>query len=290
VQRHERQAWPQAIIDADGHLDLPAPRDDPDGLAVREPVRRGVLGRDVERVAPAQRRRVPRRLDPGVVRIEAAASREPDGEVGIELVDRRIVLDATQVEGVLTYAGFTCRLWDAYGMAPTGTVYLYAVLYPRLLRGPGRSELITFSTIKGAFGTLADGIVTLPDGSQVPRLPAFTRWIWDGEFCGSVNARWQPGTTDLPPTCPGHMGYAVVPWKRRRGYATQALGLMLRLVAAETDLPWVAITTDLDNVVSQKVIEANGGQLVETFHRAPASGGEPALRYQVAVPRSTAAP
>jgi hypothetical protein len=82
--------------------------------------------------------------------------------------DRRIVLDPTQVEGVLTYAGFTCRLWDAYGMAPTGTVYLYAVLYPRLLRGPGGAELITFSTLKGAFGTLADGIVTLPDGSSQP--------------------------------------------------------------------------------------------------------------------------
>lgn len=82
--------------------------------------------------------------------------------------ERRIVLDPAQVEAVLTYAGFTCRLWDAYGMAPTGTVYLYAVLYPRLLRGPGGSEFITFSTIKGAFGTLADGIVTLPDGSSQP--------------------------------------------------------------------------------------------------------------------------
>ena len=123
--------------------------------------------------------------------------------------------------------------------------------------------------------------VTLPDGSQVPRLPAFTRWMWDGEFCGSVNVRWRPGTTDLPPTCPGHMGYTVVPWKRRRGYATQALGLMLRLVAAETGLPWVAITTDPENVASQKVIEANGGELVETFDRDAASGGGPALRYRV---------
>ena len=129
--------------------------------------------------------------------------------------------------------------------------------------------------------------VTLPDGSQVPRLPAFTRWMWDGEFCGSVNARWRPGTTDLPPTCPGHIGYAVVPWKRRRGYATLALGQMLDLLAVETDLPWVAVTTDPDNEPSQKVIEANGGVFVDRFERDPASGGESALRYRVQVPRST---
>ena len=62
-----------------------------------------------------------------------------------------------------------------------------------------------------------------PDGSTAKRLPGFKRWLWDGEFCGSIGLRWQPGTTALPPHCLGHIGYAVVPWKRRRGYATQAL-------------------------------------------------------------------
>jgi predicted acetyltransferase len=127
--------------------------------------------------------------------------------------------------------------------------------------------------------------VLLPDGSTVPRLPAFTRWIWDGEFAGSINARWQTGTTDLPPTCPGHIGYAVVPWKRGRGYATAALGQLLGLLAVETDLPWVAVTTDPDNVASQKVVEANGGVFSDRFDRDPASGGEPALRYRITVPR-----
>lgn len=31
--------------------------------------------------------------------------------------------------------------------------------------------------------------VTMPDGSQVPRLPGFRRWMWDGEFCGSMGFR-----------------------------------------------------------------------------------------------------
>ncbi len=41
--------------------------------------------------------------------------------------------------------------------------------------------------------------IVLPDGSMVPRLPAYSLWMWDGEFCGSIGFRWQPGTTDVPP-------------------------------------------------------------------------------------------
>ena len=104
--------------------------------------------------------------------------------------------------------------------------------------------------------------------------------MWDGEFAGSIGLRWQPGTTDLPPTCLGHIGYAVVPWKRRRGYATAALAAMLPIAAAE-GLPFVDITADLDNVASQRVIEANGGVLVEQFTKLPSAGGGQAVRYRV---------
>src|SRR4030095_14480556 len=60
--------------------------------------------------------------------------------------------------------------------------------------------------------------VTLPDGRLAPRLPGYVMWMWDGEFCGVISFRWQPGTTELPPYCLGHVGYSVVPWKRRLGY------------------------------------------------------------------------
>src|SRR4051812_43492938 len=49
--------------------------------------------------------------------------------------------------------------------------------------------------------------ITLPDGSTVRRLPGFRRWMWDAGFCGSVNFRWQPGTSDLPKYVLGHLGY-----------------------------------------------------------------------------------
>lgn len=122
--------------------------------------------------------------------------------------------------------------------------------------------------------------IELPDGTTVPRLPGLSRWMWDGEFAGAINLRWQPGTRDLPPTCLGHIGYSVVPWKRGRGYATAALAAMLPIAAAE-GLPVVDITTDLDNLPSQRVIQANGGVLVERFTKLESSGGGPALRFEV---------
>ena len=124
--------------------------------------------------------------------------------------------------------------------------------------------------------------IKLADGSTSRRLPGFHKWMWDGEFCGSINFRWQPGTAELPAPVPGHIGFAVVPWKRRRGYATQALRDMLREATAE-GLPYVEITCDEDNLASQGVIRASGGALVERFDKLPQHGGKPSLRFRVAL-------
>jgi len=123
-------------------------------------------------------------------------------------------------------------------------------------------------------------LLTLPDGSAAKRLPGFRRWLWDGEFCGSIGLRWQPGTTALPPHCLGHIGYAVVPWKQHRGYAKSALRLILPEARA-VGLPYVEITTDPDNIASQRVIEANGGILVEHFIKPQPFGCKPGLRFRI---------
>src|SRR5258708_30664816 len=73
--------------------------------------------------------------------------------------------------------------------------------------------------------------ITIDAGRVVDRLPGETRWIWDGGFCGSINLRYLPGTEELPPHVSGHIGYAVVPWKRRLGYASAALRGMLKRAA-----------------------------------------------------------
>jgi predicted acetyltransferase len=127
--------------------------------------------------------------------------------------------------------------------------------------------------------------IVLPDGSTVPRLPGYSLWMWDGEFCGSIGFRWQPGTTELPPTCLGHVGYSVVPWKRRRGYATRALRLLLPQVREE-GLAYIDLTTDADNIASRRVIEANGGTVVERFHKPAVYGGAESLRFRILLGRA----
>jgi len=110
--------------------------------------------------------------------------------------------------------------------------------------------------------------IRLPDGTSARRLPGYRLWLWDGEFCGSISFRWEPGTSALPSHVLGHIGYAVVPWKQGRGYAKLALKLMLERARAE-GLEYVEITTDPENVASRRVVEANGGVLIERFRKPP---------------------
>src|ERR1700682_432092 len=122
--------------------------------------------------------------------------------------------------------------------------------------------------------------VILPDGSTVARLPGYRKWLWDGEFCGVIGFRWQPGPPAPPPHCLGHIGFSVVPWKRRRGYATKALELLLTEARRE-GLEYVELTTDVSNVGSQHVIAANGGVCVERFFKPAAYGGAASFRYRI---------
>jgi predicted acetyltransferase len=122
--------------------------------------------------------------------------------------------------------------------------------------------------------------ITLPDGSLAPRIPGYRRWMWDGEFCGSIGFRWVPGTSSLPPHVLGHIGYAVVPWKRGRGYASRALALLLPEARAE-GLDFVELTCDVANAASRRVIEKNGGVLVERFTLSPAYGSREEFRFRI---------
>lgn len=123
------------------------------------------------------------------------------------------------------------------------------------------------------------GPVLLPDGSQVARLPSLRRWMWlDGDVVGSIGLRWTADGSPLPPHVLGHIGYAVVPWARGHGHASQALRLMLA-VARERGLARVEVTTDGDNLASQRVVANAGGRWLEDFDKPAAYGGKASKRF-----------
>jgi predicted acetyltransferase len=125
--------------------------------------------------------------------------------------------------------------------------------------------------------TRQDGTIRTASGAEVPRLPSRLFWLDDGEFCGVINLRFVAGSDLLPDYVSGHIGYAVVPWKQLRGYATRALALMLP-VAREVGLRRVEITCDHDNEPSRRVIENNGGVFVAT---RPVPGGPEKLVFRI---------
>jgi predicted acetyltransferase len=178
-------------------------------------------------------------------------------------------------------------VWPAREYLPSYVAALERGWSPDNIRGEvaTREELARIASDPGAFlASLVNkegrGSIVLSDGTVVPRLPGYRRWLWDGEFCGSIGLRWQRGTEALPPYCLGHIGYAVVPWKRRRGYATLALRDILREAKAE-GLRYVELTTSPDNAASQRVIRANGGVFVEEFVTPSALGGRRELGFRI---------
>ena len=133
----------------------------------------------------------------------------------------------------------------------------------------------------------SDGfLASLSDGanadSSCGRLCRRIRWVWDGDFCGSIHLRWRPGTEALPDDVLGHLGYSIVPWKRGNGYAKAAVRHMLA-EAAEVGMTGVEVWTTTDNGASQRVIEANGGRHLSPPFVHPLHGPVERLRYRIAL-------
>lgn len=92
--------------------------------------------------------------------------------------------------------------------------------------------------------------------------------------------RWQDGTSELPAYVLGHIGYSIVPWRRREGHATRGLALIL-VEARRRGLDYVKVTTQPDNIASQRVILACGGTFVRRFEQDASYGGGEALLFQI---------
>jgi len=86
--------------------------------------------------------------------------------------------------------------------------------------------------------------------------------IVDGEIVGTINLRHR--LNDYLRNYGGHIGYAIVPDQRRKGYAREMLRLCL-LEAATKGIPEVIITCAAANEPSRRTIESSGGKLLRTF-------------------------
>lgn len=97
----------------------------------------------------------------------------------------------------------------------------------------------------------------------------------DGVPVGRVSVRHE--LTDYLREIGGHVGYAVAPEHRRRGYASAMLRQSVELLA-EGGVERVLVTCDVDNVGSAAVIEACGGVLEDVRTR----GDQTKRRYWIA--------
>jgi predicted acetyltransferase len=189
----------------------------------------------------------------------------------VKIPDLGVSLVTPTLDALPGYQDALQRGWSPDNVSPERTALLHLA---RIAEDPaGFVAALTDPEAKG-------GPIKMPDGSTRPRLPGYFLWAWDGTFCGSFSFRWQNGTSALPDYCLGHIGYSIVSWKQRRGYATAGLRLLLDQ-ARQHDLDYVELTTEPGNLASQKVILANGGRQVGQRRKIAAYGGAEELLFRI---------
>lgn len=107
---------------------------------------------------------------------------------------------------------------------------------------------------------LVDVLLAAADEPEDPaHVPCEYTWVTDGrEVIGMMALRTRLNAWLLEQG--GHIGYAIVPSRRRQGHATRALALAVRR-AAELGIDRVLVTCDDDNTASAATIERGGGVL-----------------------------
>jgi len=114
-------------------------------------------------------------------------------------------------------------------------------------------------------------------GLRPELVPASTYWlVHQGRILGTCNIRHQ--LTDALRDFGGHIGYAVRPSERNKGYGTRMLALALDR-ARELGIRRVLVTCDQDNPASARVIIHNGGVLASESYSAQA--GRITQRYWI---------
>lgn len=101
---------------------------------------------------------------------------------------------------------------------------------------------------------------------KAPRVPALTYFFVreeDERILGMANVRL--ALNDFLRKEGGHIGYAVRPTERRKGYGTRMLQEALKIYK-RLNIREVLISCDRENLGSAGVIKNNGGELVAEFY------------------------
>lgn len=120
------------------------------------------------------------------------------------------------------------------------------------------------------------------DGSKLPEgyVPATYFWAVEGDkFVGEISIRHR--LTNALLRFGGNIGYGVRYSKYNQGIGTKMLGLALEYAKNELGLTWVLITCNDDNYGSARVIEKNGGILIDKIQNTVDGKVRITRRYKI---------
>jgi predicted acetyltransferase len=127
----------------------------------------------------------------------------------------------------------------------------------------GRDEELRSLPLHATFAAFVRELDEQSRGEGLPPgwVPGTTLWLIDDDrFVAKVEVRHR--LTEALRLRGGHVGHAVRPTARRRGYGTLALALASALpVCLSLGLRRILVTCDATNETSRRIIEANGGIL-----------------------------
>lgn len=122
-----------------------------------------------------------------------------------------------------------------------------------------------FKATEEFFSEYLEAVEKFSKGVDLPTgyVPATDYWLIEDEtYIGRVSVRHS--LTEALRLIGGHIGYTIRPSKRRMGFGTLILKLVLPR-AKELGLAKVLVTCDEANIGSRKIIEKNGGVLEDRF-------------------------
>jgi predicted acetyltransferase len=120
-------------------------------------------------------------------------------------------------------------------------------------------------------------------GETVERVPETVLWlVEDGAFIGDANIRHKLNAH--LERSGGHIGYGIRPSRQKQGYATQMLRLCLIWARENLGLERALLSCLADNAASARVMEKNGGSLIDVTPH-PLHDGKMQKRYWVPAPQ-----